>query len=204
MERTLLIFLKAPVPGRVKTRLAAEIGEREAADAYIEMARSVRNETKLLHDASLQFVYAPGGDFPDLGWLDLPDAKFWKQEEGGLGARLSTAFRRAFSETKGSVCAIGVDSPGLPAKRIREAFVRLESKDAVIGPAEDGGYYLIGMSAFHPGLFSDIPWSDPETAKATRQKAKELGLELDELVGYFDIDTLADYQRWKMGPSSAL
>jgi len=203
MDHTLLIFLKAPVPGRVKTRLAQDIGDEAAAAAYVEMARAVRDETELLHDARIQFVYAPGGDFPDLGWLDMPDAVFWKQEEGDLGTRLGAAFKRAFDEYGATVCAVGTDSPGLPSKRIREAFLRLDDRDVVLGPTEDGGYYLIGMSAFHPTLFNDIPWSSKETFRETLKRAQKEGLKIDELAGYFDIDSLADYERWKMGPSSA-
>lgn len=204
MGNTLLLFLKAPVPGKVKTRLAKDIGEKEAALAYIDMARAIRDEAELLHNTHLQWVYAPTVEYPDLGWLDIPDAAFWNQSDGDLGKRLSTAFQRAFSEYGGPVCAMGMDSPGLPSKRIRESFLRLENKDFVLGPTEDGGYYLIGMSKFHAELFENIPWSSEQTAKATLEHSQKLNLETDLLATYFDIDTLSEYERWKQGPSSAI
>ncbi len=195
----LLLFLKAPVPGRVKTRLARGMGKIAAAAAYMEMAREIRNAALLHHDLSLQWVYEPAGDFPDLGWLDIPAAAFWKQVDGDLGARLEAAFRKAFSEFTGPVCAIGVDSPGLPPERITEAFSALKSHDVVLGPTEDGGYYLIGTSRHRPELFEDIPWSGPDVAAKTLARAKKGDLSVHVMPEFYDVDTLAEYERWKTG-----
>lgn len=199
----LLLFLKAPVPGRVKTRLARDMGTEAAAAAYIDMVREIRDAVELQHDLSLQWVYEPAGDFPDLGWLDIPAAKFWKQTGGDLGARLEAAFQKAFSEFTGPVCAIGMDSPGLPPEHIAEAFRALKSHDIVLGPTEDGGYYLIGTARHRPELFEDIPWSGPDVAARTLARAKEKSLSLHVLPKFYDVDTIVEYERWKAGSTKA-
>ncbi len=203
--QTLLIFLKAPVPGRVKTRLAKDLGEAAAAAAYIDMARSIASQVRDLEKArsvSIRYVYVADPAFADLSWLGEAQRDFWPQGEGDLGARLKRAFDRAFAEGAGRVCVIGMDSPGLTADDYGAAFDRLLERDAVIGPTEDGGYYLIGMSKPAPELFDGISWSSPQVCAQTRRDAQVGGLSIVELPEYFDIDTLAEYERWKKGPSS--
>lgn len=197
MAPTLLVFLKAPVPGRVKTRLAREIGPERAAGAYREMAGAIRDALLAWDGAALRWVYDPSEDFPDLDWLELPGAPLWLQGAGSLGERLERAFARAHAEKPGPVCAIGTDSPGLPTDRLREAFAALAERDAVAGPTEDGGYYLLGTARHRPELFRGIPWSTERVLEATRARAAETGLSLGLLPPYFDVDTEADYRRWK-------
>ncbi|MFH1723079.1 MAG: TIGR04283 family arsenosugar biosynthesis glycosyltransferase [Elusimicrobiota bacterium] len=195
--RSLLVFLKAPVPGKVKTRLSREIGAARAAEAYAAMARAVREEVECLSGMDIVWSYAPEPGFEDLAWLGLPGAPFRRQPEGDLGRRLEAAFERAFAESGGPVCAIGTDSPGLPAATITAAFDALESHDLVVGPAEDGGYYLIGMSRHLPGLFCDIPWSGPLVFEKTLERAREEALRVKLLPAYFDVDTARDLERWR-------
>ncbi len=195
--QTLLIFLKAPVPGKVKTRLAKDLGAEAAAAAYVEMARSIRDEVKRLSGVRTQWVYAPDPKFPDLGWLDMPGEPFWKQTDGDLGRRLEAGFERAFRAFEGSICVIGMDSPGLPAERMKEAFAALEEHDLALGPTEDGGYYLLGLAKPEPRVFAGIPWSSETVFEKTIERAGELGLRTKILSQYFDVDTLVEYTRWK-------
>lgn len=196
---TVLAFLKAPVPGRVKTRLAPALGPRGAAEAYRRMAGAVASELQRLRGHRVVWVYDAHPDFPDLAWLALDSAEIWPQAAGDLGERLAAAFERAFREGGGSVCAVGMDSPGLPAERFREARDALGAADVVLGPAEDGGYYLIGLAAWRPELFQDIPWSTDRTLSETLRRAETLGLKVALLPPYFDVDTPADYERWTAG-----
>lgn len=198
MLPTLLVFLKAPAPGFVKTRLAATLGPERAAEAYVAMSRAIRAELETVRGIRLRWVYAPRPEFPGLDWLGPRDPSFWEQGRGGLGARLARAFERAFREDGGPVCVIGMDSPGLRAARFREAFRALARHDLVIGPTEDGGYYLLGLAERRPEIFRGIPWSSSRVFERTVVRAKASRLRTKLLPEYFDVDTPADYARWLM------
>lgn len=193
---TLLVFLKAPVPGTVKTRLARSIGRDEAVSVYRDLAAFTRRAVSGLRGARVRWVYRPGPGFPDLAWLSLPRERFWRQSRGGLGTRLRAAFERAFAQSSGPVCAIGVDAASLRPARIRRAFSRLKKADVVLGPAEDGGYWLIGMRRAHCKLFSGIPWSSGRVFVKTLQQAAALGLRCSIVETDYDVDRPADLARW--------
>jgi rSAM/selenodomain-associated transferase 1 len=198
--QTLLIFLKAPVPGQVKTRLAKDIGQEQARAAYISMAKAITKEVSRLPKKfaiNLQWVYAATPEYPDLTWLGLPGQEFWAQHSGDLGERLTQAFSRAFKEQATAVCVIGMDSPGLPAQQIAAAFSALHEHELAIGPTEDGGYYLIGMRSYQPKVFSDIPWSSDQVFDKTMAYAKKAGHKIKTLPEFYDIDTVVEFERWQ-------
>jgi len=197
--RTLLVFLKAPVPGKVKTRLAESLGPGKACEAYREMAREVFQAARSLEGVRTVAVYdpAPGDTGPD--WLAQGPIEWWPQAEGDLGNRLGAAFFRAFQEGSRRVAAIGADSPGLPPDWIQRGFDFLASKDLVLGPAEDGGYYLIGLRRSRPELFDGVPWSSGREFGATLEKALGLGLQVEVLPLYYDVDDLEALKRWRNG-----
>lgn len=177
----ILVFAKAPVPGRVKTRLIPALGAEGAAQLAGEMLQHT------LYEAA-----ASGLDFelcgePDAGeWGDLlPDAPFVWQGEGGLGERLARAAQRVLGEGA-NVLLIGADCPALDRTRLRIAAESLEHHDAVIHPAADGGYVLLGLRRFHPSLFQDIAWSTASVAQQTLDRIAALGWSVH--IG----DTLAD------------
>lgn len=193
---TLLVFLKAPVPGRVKTRLASDIGAAAAARAYVAMARAVRDSALSLRGVRVVWVYRAAAAFPDLRWLERPRGPLWPQASGDLGRRLAAGFSRAFREGARRVCAIGADSPDLPAGRVRWAFAALQARDAVLGPAEDGGYYLLGLRRETPSLFSGIAWSGPRVRRQTLERASAAGLSVARLPLHYDVDDAAGLRRW--------
>lgn len=121
------------------------------------------------------------------------------QPNGDLGTRLSEAFRRSFSGGARRVAIIGSDAPTLPPERIPEAFRHLDARDVVLGPAEDGGYYLIGIRAAAwpaaAGLFGGIPWSTDEVLSATRSRLRRLELGSEMLAPWYDIDHPEDLAR---------
>jgi len=184
------------VPGRVKTRLAREIGDACAARAYVSMARQVRAGVAALGGVRVVWVYEPARRYRDLAWLDRPPGELRRQARGDIGARMSAAFERAFEEGAASVCAIGGDSPDLPARLLPGAFGALERRDLVLGPSEDGGYYLIGLRRPCRALFEGIPWSGARVLAATRERARSSGLSLEETPRHYDVDTAAGLVRW--------
>lgn len=191
----LLVFLKAPVPGRVKTRLAAGIGDRAAARAHVAMAKATLAMTRRLRGVETIWVFDPAPGFPDLRWLG-PVGRTWRQARGDLGVRLAAAFARAFREGAKRVCAIGTDSPELSAEQVRAAFRALASSEATVIPADDGGYCLLGLAREAPGLFDRIPWSGPRVLTATHARAKASGLRLVRLAPSYDIDSPSQLARW--------
>ena len=195
MRPVILIFLKAPRPGQVKTRLAASVGAEKACAIYRTLAEGQLR--RLPADCRVSVVFTPADAEPEMrSWLGDAYA-FEPQAEGDLGRRLRLAFARAFDADAGPVIAIGGDCPGLGAGPIDRARGLLEEggNEVVLGPTEDGGYYLIGLRAPRPGLFEDIPWSTPETRAATRARAESMGLALAQLETLYDIDEPADWQR---------
>ncbi len=193
--RTLIAFAKMPRPRRVKTRLAAAIGDVRAASLYRVLGRRVLDGVR-------------GGDYRLVAYVDpaneLAGARAWLGAEGldfepqrgdGLGERLADAFRREFGAAA-RVCAIGTDAPAVDRSVVERAFAELETRDLVLGPALDGGYYLIGSDAHRPELFRDVPWSTEEVMAATLARARALGLSTAVLEPLSDIDTVEDLERF--------
>lgn len=148
-QRTLLYFVKYPEPGKVKTRLARTVGAAKAAELYRELAEK---NFKLLQETagsefSLQVAYDPPESEERIqSWL-AGASRFFPQKGDGLGERLRQAFDSAFREGARQVIALGSDTLGLKPELISRAFEELENYDAVLGPAKDGGYYLIGLGS---------------------------------------------------------
>lgn len=130
------------------------------------------------------------------GELSIPST--WKlniQEGDNLGARLETAFRKAFDDGTERFIVLGSDSPTLPLHSIHEAFDELSSQDVVLGPARDGGYYLLGCSRFVPELFQNVSWGDRSVLRKTTEALKNAGRSFTLVVEWYDIDTESDLVR---------
>ncbi|MFY0594976.1 MAG: TIGR04282 family arsenosugar biosynthesis glycosyltransferase [Cognatishimia sp.] len=190
MRKTLVVMVKEPRPGRVKTRLGRDIGLTTSAWWF-------RHQVKAL----LKRVESPKWDVvlavaPDVAGMS---SRVWpghlpriRQGAGDLGDRMARVFRGL---PNGPVCIIGADIPGINAVRIEEAFGALGAHDAVYGPADDGGYWLVGMKRVGPvplRLFEGVRWST-EHALAD-SKATMPGLRIAEIATLRDVDTLADLQ----------
>ncbi|MBI4057417.1 MAG: TIGR04282 family arsenosugar biosynthesis glycosyltransferase [Elusimicrobia bacterium] len=204
-DNILLLFLKAPVPGKVKTRLASTRGIEEAARLYKGMSAEVYRCVKELPGINMVVAYERAIEFPNLSWLDEKNPNFIDQEGESLGERLENAFRWAFTLGAKRVAALGGDSPGLSSEWIHKAFEGLHTHDLVLGPAEDGGYYLVGLQGrsdsgsnrLESVLFKDVPWSTPQVLKTTLEKSKEMGLRFSLLPVYFDVDDEETLKRWE-------
>lgn len=199
-ERALGIFVKAPVPGAVKTRLARSVGRGVAARLYRALAGDVLEMAGSLEGVSRSVFFAPTGareaceELVEAGAWRGASPRFEPQAAGDLGSRLAGAFDVLLGSARGAV-VIGTDCPTLPASAIDEAFLRLERVDSVFGPAADGGYYLVGLRARHPEVFRGIDWSTSQVLASSLDRATELGLSTALLAPEADVDTGDDLDR---------
>jgi rSAM/selenodomain-associated transferase 1 len=192
-QNVLLYFVKYPTPGKVKTRLAKTVGEQEAARLYSELTGKNLEVVALLYQRKifdLVIVYDPPEKSEDIKrWLSLL-CEYLPQCGGGLSERLTHAFYEAFQKGGKRVMALGSDTLGLTTDIIQQGFEALQSNDVVVGPAEDGGYYLIGLNSFQPELFKEISWSTDIVLQQTYNRISKLGLSHQTLVPLQDLDEI--------------
>lgn len=189
---TLGIFVKQPISGKVKTRLGAEIGNDRSAELYAAFQHDLIDQVSKI-DAMRVIAYAPAiavaNDF--FNSIAKEGYKLWKQPNATLGERMKQFFAE-FLPSQGPVVVIGSDSPTIPSSLIQQAFDMLEDVDVVLGPAVDGGYYLVGQSASVPDMFDDIDWSGPDVLHQSVEKIKQTQKNLALLTPWYDIDSLAN------------
>ncbi|PAW81996.1 MAG: hypothetical protein B9S33_15740 [Pedosphaera sp. Tous-C6FEB] len=190
----LIVFVKAPRPGTVKTRLAEAIGAEAACAAYRRLTDALLTQLAPLPTVELCFTPADGAAEVD-PWL-RGDWSAIPQAEGDLGARLEAAFAEHFLSDAERVVIIGSDCPEVTPTDIEDAWLALEGHDLVLGPALDGGYWLIGLRAARPALFTDMPWSTDRVFGETMRRAREGDLRVAVLRELSDVDTVADWERW--------
>jgi uncharacterized protein len=185
-EKALAIFLKNQRLGAVKTRLAAAIGDQKALEIYTRLVALTLKAAKEV-SASRHLFYS---DTLESAPKDL-QAEPHIQIGSGLGERMNNAFNQLLDNYH-KVVLIGSDLPEISATLIDEAFEKLDTNDLIIGPAEDGGYYLIALKAPQPTLFSAIEYSNAEVFEQTLVRAEAEKLKVATLKKLRDIDTLAD------------
>lgn len=186
-----LLFAKAPRPGLVKTRLARDVGEERALAVYRSSGEQVA--ATVSSEFPLTVWYAPRDAEVEMrAWLG--DQEFLAQQGSDLGARMEHAFRQHFARGDNPVLAIGADAPGVTAETIRNALGILEQADAVLGPAVDGGYYLLGLKELHEPLFREIPWGTSDVLQVTVRQCLDLDLAVGQLNILRDIDTAEDLE----------
>lgn len=194
--RRLLVFARNPVPGRVKTRLIPVLGRAAATALYREMLRSTLATAARVADASTEIWLDSADRSPAiLSMAREFDMSLRTQSGTDLGRRMATAFADT-AHHGDHVVLIGSDCPGFSAAYLESAFAALADHDVVIGPAADGGYVLIGMSAPRARLFDDIPWSTDQVLHATRRRLRGLGLFWQELETLHDLDRPEDLTRF--------
>jgi rSAM/selenodomain-associated transferase 1 len=202
----LLVFLKAPLPGQVKTRLAEEVGAETSCAIYCRLVEVLLRSLSALHAGSE--TGAPASDDPQIALHFTPDDASEKirpwlqpgwalrpQGDGSLGERLERAVAGSFQRGAGKVVVIGSDCPEVTAVDIHNAFHQLEKHDVALGPATDGGYWLIGLNGPQPPLFCDMPWSTDQLLAKTLARADGLKLRVVLLRTLSDVDTLSDWRR---------
>jgi hypothetical protein len=203
MRRHLIIFAKRPIAGYAKTRLGRAIGPEASAGVYARLLYGYLHSIlcATLAETRITLSLAAPDDVPYFARA-FPELEVRSQIQGDLGERMAQAFEQAFAEGADHVVLTGSDIPGLGASIIQRAFQQLsgamqsDSPRGVIGPAADGGYYLIGLTQSCPGLFQEIRWSTDRVLEETQRLARRCGITVAMLSELADIDTGADYDRW--------
>ncbi len=182
----LIVFARRPRLGAVKTRLAATVGDSAALHIYRRLLDHTRREAAAVDCDRFLFLTGEGEELLWEGFSIL------EQGEGDLGERMSAAFGMLFGKGYSRVLIIGSDCPALTSFTIEAAFTALHFHDAVIGPATDGGYYLLGTGGFSPELFTDMVWSTDTVLQQTVERLKTHNRTHILLSPLADVDTAAD------------
>ncbi len=196
----LVIFAKAPVPGQVKTRLCPPLTPDEAATLHgsfvldtLERTKAATAQFKLPLDRYLACAPSSTQVFFKI-MEERHGIKLIDQVGNDLGTRMAQAFENLFAQGYKHGLIVGTDVPSLPLEQYKQALTLLDSHDLVLGPALDGGYYLIGLNRSVPDLFTGIPWSTNQVLKLTQEKASALGLKSTLLAPWRDVDSIEDLQ----------
>ncbi|RMG61083.1 MAG: glycosyltransferase [Deltaproteobacteria bacterium] len=190
-EYSVIVFCREPEPGKVKTRLSPVIPPVHAAYLYEALLSDAVDILLSLDEADKYLFHTPNEStffdrYRSFGIKVVP------QGEGDLGERIARAMRSVLERGRGPAVVVGSDIPLLTADIIRQAVSLLSRHDVVVGPSRDGGYYLIAASSFHPGLFSEIPWSTEIVLEETLKKCRSLNLSWTLLGELQDIDRPED------------
>ncbi|PHN01924.1 TIGR04282 family arsenosugar biosynthesis glycosyltransferase [Flavilitoribacter nigricans] len=190
-QDALLIFIRNPELGKVKTRLAKDLGDEAALGIYHQLLGHTRR-IALSVPVERYLFYSNFIDRKD-GWPE-PDFKKYLQPPGDLGDRMLKAFDQALADCEAAVI-VGSDCPGLSTDILQTAFTQLQQNDFVIGPALDGGYYLLGMKKLAPQLFLDMTWSTDQVFSDTTARMEHLGASYYVLPALSDIDYAEDWEQ---------
>ncbi len=194
----LIIFMKAPHPGRVKTRLQPHLSPDDSLLLYRAMGKDLIENLSGSPDYTLEIHFSPQDALTEMQvWLGQ-EQRYVPQSGGDLGERMHHSFQTAFARGYGRVVIIGSDLPTLGEGEIKTAFSHLATYPVVLGPTDDGGYYLIGLREAQPVLFQNIAWSTGEVLPQTLHNARDAQLPVHLLEQKADIDTFAEVRAlWK-------
>jgi rSAM/selenodomain-associated transferase 1 len=191
LRRVLGLFAKWPIHGMVKTRLAAGDAEWGVRVAHAFLLDSLQRLASI--DAHRVLVFAPADREAEFAAVAAGRFHLMPQHEGDLGQRLAAFFDQQKKAGVSAIVAVGTDSPTLPIEYIERAFAELENADVVVGPATDGGYYLIGCRPDHPPLFERISWSSGRVLAETIAALADPRWRLSVLPPWYDVDTPEDW-----------
>ncbi len=188
-----LLFVKAPLRGQVKSRLAAALGEDAALELYRNFALDMLQAMDDAGIPNIIFFHPPDAANEVANWLG-EERSYQKQHGSDVGERMEEAFRYVFSRGCSRAVLVGSDIPDLPGGMLTGALHALADHDAVIGPAEDGGYYLIGFrsDSFLPEVFHGIPWSTDAVFRTTTAVLERAGRTVSRMPLWRDVDTIQD------------
>ncbi|WP_372755370.1 TIGR04282 family arsenosugar biosynthesis glycosyltransferase [Mariniflexile sp.] len=185
-KELIIVFVKNIKLGKVKTRLAASIGNRAAFEVYKELVKETEKAIKTITtDKRIYFSEA----LEETIWEHATKAI---QNGEDLGERMKNAFKKGFEDGYERIVLIGSDLPDINATHIKDGLQALNQTEVVFGPAVDGGYYLVGLSKFHEYIFQDKPWSKPHLLEVTLEELKQKNVTFNLLEPLNDIDTFDD------------
>lgn len=190
---SVILFVRSPERGKIKSRLAAAIGRKMALEIYKGFVLDILETLKWGRYSFRIFFYPENSGEGMVKWLGK-DFMYSPQQGSDIGKRMENAFVQSFSEGSERVVLIGSDIPDLPNSVIHRAFSSLDKSDAVLGPASDGGYYLIGFkkASFLPSVFHGIPWSTSSVYQETMEIFRRSRCRVHTLPRWNDVDTLDD------------
>ena len=197
---------KAPLPGTVKTRLVPPLTAEQAAELYRALLLDQFEHLRQVGGAARYVFYAPAGAEEILKDLGGSDYAYRAQSGADLGARMKRVFADLWCLEHRNIVLIGSDLAALPLQILNDAFTRLSRKEiqVVLGPSEDGGYYLVGMNQPTPEIFDNMTWSHARVLAETTERLNALGLSFDLLPSWFDLDRVEDLRRLHALRDSAL
>lgn len=189
------VFARAPIPGQAKTRLVPLLGEEAAARLQGELVRRALGTALAAGMGRVELWCAPDASHPFFACCARDfGVSLHAQRGADLGERMAEAFAAALGDNA-ILVLIGSDCPALTPRALRGAAAALRSHDAVIAPAEDGGYVLVGLSRADPGIFRGMAWGGPRVMAETRVRLARAGATCKELETLWDIDRPEDYER---------
>lgn len=199
MKQRLIIFTRFPEPGTTKTRLISVLGPEGAARLQHDLTRRVLARARELRELAAAEIEVrfDGGDAEKMATTFGRDLAYAPQGPGDLGCRMERAFEGSFADGVGQAVLMGADCPGVTAELLRKAFAQLIDNDLVLGPAEDGGYYLIGLRHHEPVLFREIAWGSDGVFDETMCRARRRSLRVGLLETLSDIDRPEDLAAWQ-------
>lgn len=193
---TALIFAKYPTPGMVNTRMVPPLTIEQAAALHEACLRVVWERWGRLGGLRLKLVVTPDERADDLCHvLGAVAGDVWAQGKGDLGARMLRAVDRSLTAGASGVILLGADSPTLPQDTLESAVACLAEHEGILGPCEDGGYYLLGLRRRCPALFREVLWGQAGVSDQTRARAAAEGLDLFQLPVWYDLDRFEDLER---------
>lgn len=198
-KQHLIIFTRYPQSGKTKTRLIPALGEEGAANLQRQMTEyTVSKVKKFQSSAAISFeIRFAGGDLQLMqNWLGT-ELNYQLQGEGDLGKRMKNSFLSAFNQGAQEVITIGIDCPGVNAQLLAEAFEKIRNCDLLLGPAVDGGYYLIGLKRAIEELFINIDWGTAKVLQQTVDIAQQFNLSVAYLQTLADVDRPEDLPIWQ-------
>jgi rSAM/selenodomain-associated transferase 1 len=187
----LVIFVRNPILGQVKTRLAKDIGDELALAIYLQLLQHTLEITRGL--SFRKFIYY-ADEVSDYDLWSVPGYTKRKQHGNDLGERMLNSFKELFEQSFNRIIIIGSDCLQLQTENLQEAIALLESNVAVMGPASDGGYYLLGLTKLYPELFVNKPWSTDQVFAKTIDDFNNLGISYALLEELSDIDDITDLE----------
>ena len=194
MTENLIIFTRYPEAGKTKTRMIPALGATGAADLQRQLSEHTIQTAQILQKSrpiDIEIQFAGGDRSLMLSWLG-DNHSYYPQVAGDLGAKMKSAFAQAFARGKSRIVTIGIDCPDIDSVILNQAFDSLKNHELVLGGAEDGGYYLIGLSKLVPELFTKIDWGTDSVFATTQKIAEQLALSIDYLPILRDVDRPED------------
>jgi rSAM/selenodomain-associated transferase 1 len=194
MRKALLVIAKRPAPGQTKTRLTPPLDAEQAAQLYECLLRDTLEIMRAVPDVERLIAYAPRNE-SDYFKRIAPDLDLIPQTGDNLGERLDNALTYCLHHGFARAVIMDSDSPTLPSAYVARAFGELDTADVVLGPCEDGGYYLIGLTQPQPRLLRGVQMSTPNVTQDTLALAHEVGLRVSLLPPWYDVDTINELER---------